>query len=308
MTAEWTDADIPDLAGKVAIVTGANRRIGYTTARALAGRGATVILACRDREKGEAAVQQISQAYPEAKASAGQLDLVDLASVRRFADKFNRQQIRLDMLINNAGIMRTPFGRTADGFELQLATNHLGHFALTGLLLGQLIGTPKARVVTVTSWGHHFGKIDFDNLNAEMGYDAGRAYAQSKLANVLFTYELQRRFERAGVDAIAVVVHPGATKTDLPVHWPMVRILTPLIGQAPEMGALPTLYAATAPDVQGGDYYGPRDWGGLRGSPKKLHSSRGSYDTEVAAKLWAVSEALTGVRYQWPVVGESGAG
>lgn len=308
MTAEWTDADIPDLARKVAIVTGANRGIGYATARALAGKGATVILACRDREKGEAAVQQISQAYPEAKASAGLLDLGDLASVRRFADEFNSQQNRLDMLINNAGIMRTPFGRTADGFELQLATNHLGHFALTGLLLGQLIGTPKARVVTVTSWGHHFGKIDFDNLNAEKGYDAGGAYAQSKLANVLFTYELQRRFERAGVDAIAAVVHPGATKTDLPVHWPMVRILTPLIGQAPEMGALPTLYAATAPDVQGGDYYGPRNWRGLRGPPKKLRSSRGSYDTEVAAKLWVVSEALTGVRYQWPTVGGSGAG
>lgn len=300
MTAKWTDADMPDLVGRVAIVTGANRGIGYATARALAGKGATVILACRDREKGQAAVRQISRGYAGSKASVGQLDLADLASVRRFAGEFNRQHERLDILINNAGIMRTPFGRTADGFELQLATNHLGHFALTGLLLEHIIRTPKARVVTVTSWGHHFGEIDFDNLNAEKGYDAGAAYAQSKLANVLFTYELQRRFERAGIDAIAAVVHPGATKTDLPIHWPMVRILTPLIGQAPEMGALPTLYAATAPDVRGGDYYGPRNWGGLKGPPKKLRSSHGSYDMEVAAKLWAVSEELTGVRYQWP--------
>jgi NAD(P)-dependent dehydrogenase (short-subunit alcohol dehydrogenase family) len=178
------------------------------------------------------------------------LDLSDLASVRRFADEFASHYDRLDMLVNNAGIMRTPFARTADGFELQLATNHLGHFALTGLVLDLIIRTPRARVVTVTSWGHRFGEINFDNLNAEKGYDAGKAYAQSKLANVLFTFELQRRFESAEVDAIAAAVHPGATKTDLPAHWPMVRIVTPLIGQDPTMGTLPTLYAATAPDVQ----------------------------------------------------------
>jgi NAD(P)-dependent dehydrogenase (short-subunit alcohol dehydrogenase family) len=303
MMAEWTAADMPDLTGKVAIVTGANRGIGYATARALARKGATVILACRDKQKGEAAAGRINQAYRGAKASAGLLDLAELASVRRFAAAFGAQQDRLDIVINNAGIMRSPFQRTADGCELQLATNHLGHFALTGLLLELLAQTPKARVVTVTSWGHHFGRIDFDNLNAEKGYDAGRAYAQSKLANVLFTYELQRRFEKAGIDALAAVVHPGATKTDLPVHWPMVRLLTPLIGQEPEMGALPALYAATAPDVQGGDYYGPCNWGGLKGPPRKQRSSDGSYDPEVAARLWALSESLTGVEYQWLGVG-----
>jgi NAD(P)-dependent dehydrogenase (short-subunit alcohol dehydrogenase family) len=229
-----------------------------------------------------------------------QLDLSDLASVRRFADEFASHYDRLDMLVNNAGIMRSPFAKTADGFELQLATNHLGHFALTGLVLELIIRSPRARVVTVTSWGHRFGEIDFGNLNAEKGYDAGTAYAQSKLANVLFAFELQRWFESAEVDAIAAAVHPGATKTDLPAHWPMVRIVTPLIGQDPTMGALPTLYAATAPDVQGGDYYGPGSWGGLRGSPAKARASDGCYDTEVAARLWTVSEELTGVRYQWP--------
>jgi NAD(P)-dependent dehydrogenase (short-subunit alcohol dehydrogenase family) len=197
--------------------------------------------------------------------------------------------------------MRTPFAKTVDGFELQFATNHLGHFALAGLLLDHVVRTPKARVVTVSSWGHSLGVIDFDNLNAEKGYDPGGAYAQSKLANVLFAYELQRRFESAGVDAIAAAVHPGWTATNLPVHDRMVRILTPFIGQKPEMGALPTLYAATAPDAQGGSYYGPRGWGGLRGSPTRARSSDRSYDADVAARLWTVSEELTGVRYRWPV-------
>jgi NAD(P)-dependent dehydrogenase (short-subunit alcohol dehydrogenase family) len=297
MMAEWTEADIPDLSGKVAIVTGANRGIGFATARALAGKGAMVVLACRDREKGEVAARQIGQQYPAAKTRVGQLDLAELASVRRFASEFDNRHERLDILINNAGIMRPPFTRTVDGFESQMATNHLGHFALTGLLLGYLYRTPKARVVTVTSWGHHFGKIDFDNLNAEKGYDAGGAYAQSKLANVLFTYQLQRRFESAGVDTLAAAVHPGATKTDLPVHWPMVRMLTPLIGQTPEMGALPALYAAFSPNVNGGDFYGPRNWGGLKGPPKKLRSSDRSYDADVAAELWTASEALTEVAY-----------
>lgn len=299
MVSNWTDEDIPDLSGKIAIVTGSNRGIGYATAQALARKGATLILACRNSDRGAAAVRRIVQAHSRAKVELVQLDLSDLASVNHFVDEFTSRYDRLDILINNAGIMRTPFQRTADGFELQFATNYLGHFALTGLLLDLIIRTSKARVVTVTSWGHRFGKIDFDNLNAEKGYDAGGAYAQSKLANVLFTYELQRRFEGAGIDAIAAAVHPGATKTDLPTHWPMVRILTPLIGQDPRMGALPTLYAATAPDVQGGDYYGPCSWGGLRGCPTKVRSSDSSYDTELAARLWRVSEELTGVRYQW---------
>jgi NAD(P)-dependent dehydrogenase (short-subunit alcohol dehydrogenase family) len=219
MTSNWTAENIPDLTGKIAIVTGANSGIGYEMARALAGKEARVILACRNKDKGDAAVRQITQEYPEAKAELMQLDLADLASVRRFADEFANHCDRLDILINNAGIMRTPFGKTADGFELQFGTNHLGHFALTGLLLDLIIRTPQARVITVSSGGERFGKIDFDNLNAEKGYDGGGAYGQSKLANLLFTYELQRRFEGTGVDAIAAAAHPGWTVTNLQGYY-----------------------------------------------------------------------------------------
>jgi NAD(P)-dependent dehydrogenase (short-subunit alcohol dehydrogenase family) len=305
MTSEWTAENIPDLTGKIAIVTGANSGIGYEMALALARKEAKVILACRNKDKGEAAVRQIGQEYPEAKAELMQLDLSDLASVRRFADEFTSRYGRLDILINNAGIMMTPFGKTTDGFEHQFGTNHLGHFALTGLLLDLIICTPQARVITVSSGGHRFVEIDFDNLNGEKGYDRQRAYAQSKLANLLFTYELQRRFEGAGVDAIAVAAHPGWTVTNLPVHYRMVRILNPFIGQRPKMGALPTLYAATAPDVKGGDYYGPRGWQELRGYPTKVQSSDSSHDTAVAAKLWTVSEELTCVRYHWSARGKN---
>jgi len=301
MTSNWTAEHIPDLTGKVAIVTGANSGIGYEMARALARKRATVILACRNEEKGEAAVRQIRQEYPQAKAELLQVDLAELASVRRFADDFATRYDRLDILINNAGVMATPFARTADGFELQFATNHLGHFALTGLLLAHILRTPRARVVTVSSWGHHFGAIDFDNLNAEKGYNPDRAYAQSKLANLLFTHELQRRFESAGVEALAAAAHPGWAATNLPVHRPVVRLLTPLIGQKAEMGALPALYAATAPDVQGGGYYGPGGWGGLRGYPTRARPNDRAHDVAVAARLWAASEELTGVRYPWSV-------
>jgi NAD(P)-dependent dehydrogenase (short-subunit alcohol dehydrogenase family) len=256
-----------------------------------------VILACRNKDKGGAALRQIAQEVPGAKAELIQLDLSDLASVRRFADEFTSRYDSLDILINNAGIMNTPFGKTVDGFELQFATNHLGYFALTGLLLDFIISTPQVRVITVTSWGHRFGEINFEDLNGEKDYDAGGAYAQSKLANLLFTYELQRLFEGAGVDTIAAASHPGWTATDLPANRRMIRMLNPIIGQKPEMGALPTLYAAVAPDVQPGGYYGPRRWRGLRGYPTRVQSSDSSYDTALAARLWRVSEELTGVRY-----------
>ena len=300
MKKNWTSVNIPDLGGKIAIVTGANSGIGFEMARALAWKGAAVILACRNRDKGKDAVQRIAQEHPEAKVELMQLDLCSLASICGFAEKYSSHYEGLDILINNAGIMRTPFGKTVDGFELQFGTNHLGHFALTGTLLNLIIRTPQARIVTVSSGGHLFGKIDFDNLNGEMGYDAGMAYAQSKLANLLFTYELQRLFVINKVDTIAAAAHPGWTATNLQVHWPMVRMLNPLISQEADMGALPTLYAATAPDVQGGDYYGPGGWLGLRGYPKKVKSSERSYDTDVAARLWKVSEELTCVRYSWP--------
>ena len=298
MTSNWAAENIPDLTDIIVIVTGANSGIGYEMARALARKQATVILACRNKDKGQAAERQIAQEYPGAKAELGLLDLSNLALVRRFAGEFTRHYDRLDILINNAGIMRTPFGKTTDGFELQFGVNHLGHFALTGLLLDLIVRTPQARVVTVSSGGHRFGKIDFDNLNADKGYDAGAAYGQSKLANLLFTYELHRRFKGAGVDAIAAAAHPGWTAgTNLAVHWRMLRLLNPFVGQKPSMGALPALYAATAPDVQGGDYYGPDGWQELRGYPTKVRSSDRSYDPAVAAKLWIISEELTGVRY-----------
>ena len=293
----WTAENIPDLTGKIAIVTGASSGIGYETARALAHKGATVSLACRNKNKGETAAQQIGQEYPEAKTDLMQLDLSDLASIHGCADEFTGRHDRLDMLINNAGIMATPFGKTADGFELQFGTNHLGHFALTGLLCDLIMRTPQARVITVSSGGHRFGKMNFDNLNAEKGYDRQGAYAQSKLANLLFTYELQSRFEGAGVDTIAVAAHPGWTATNLQTHWRAIRMLNPLIAQQPKMGALPTLYAATARDVHGGDYYGPGGWQELRGYPTRVQSSARSHDTAVATKLWIVSEELTGVRY-----------
>jgi NAD(P)-dependent dehydrogenase (short-subunit alcohol dehydrogenase family) len=297
MTVHWTAKDMPDLTGKVAIVTGANSGIGYEMARALACKDATVILACRNKEKAEASVRQIAQEYPSAKVELMQLDLSDLASVRRFADQFTGRYARLDILLNNAGIMVPPFAKTADGFESQFGTNHLGHFALTGLLFGDIAHTPQARVVTISSGGHRFGAIDFDNLNAEKGYDRGRAYAQSKLANLLFTYELQKRLEAAGVDASAVAAHPGWASTNLQVHWRMIQILNPFIGQKPEMGALPALYAATASEVRGGDYYGPGGWQELGGYPIKVQSSARSHDSAIAARLWSASEELTGVRY-----------
>jgi NAD(P)-dependent dehydrogenase (short-subunit alcohol dehydrogenase family) len=300
MISPWTAADIPDQADRTAIVTGANSGIGFEMARALAGKQATVVLACRSRERGEAALQRILQEHPAAKSGVILLDLADLASVRRFADEFAGRHARLDLLINNAGIMVPPFARTTDGFESQFGTNHLGHFALTGLLLDIIIHTPRSRIVTISSTGHRFGKIDFDNLNAEKGYDRGQAYGQSKLANLLFTYELQRRFAAAGIDALAAAAHPGWTATNLPVHWPAVRFLTPLIGQAPEMGALPALHAATVPDVHGGDYFGPGGWLEVGGYPVKVQSSAASHDPAVAARLWAVSEELTGVHYHWP--------
>ncbi len=306
MTTQWTAENIPDLTGKTAIVTGANSGIGYETARALVRKNAVVILACRSQERGEAAVAQILHGIPAAKTVLIPLDLMDLASVRRFAEQFCARYDRLDLLINNAGIMHTPFTRTVDGFEAQFGTNHLGHFALTGLLIHLLIRTPQARVVTLSSSGHRFGRMDFDNLNAEKSYDPGRAYAQSKLANLLFTYELQRRFQAAGLDTIAAAAHPGWTSTHLQKHWRMVQFLNPLIAQQPAMGALPTLYAATVPDVQGGDYYGPGGWQELRGYPRKVQSSSRSLDIADARKLWTISEELTGVHYHFPVGEQTG--
>ncbi|MFC1949606.1 SDR family NAD(P)-dependent oxidoreductase [Chloroflexota bacterium] len=299
MAKKWTAADIPDLAGKVTIVTGANSGLGFEDARALSARGAAVILACRDTGKGEAALKRILQEHPEAKAELMKLDLADLAAIRGFADEFKDKYDKLDILINNAGLMMCPYMKTADGFELQFGTNHLGHFALTGLLLDRIIGTPKARVVTVASIAHRMGgKIHFEDLNWEKGYKKTPAYSQSKLANLLFTFELQRRFEAAGVDAIAVSAHPGWSATELGRYTPSPgKIINAVWAQKPEIGALPTLYAATASDVKGGDYYGPGKLFESRGYPKKAKVGENARDIAVAARLWEVSEEMTGVKY-----------
>lgn len=294
----WTTENIPDQTGKIAIITGANSGIGYDAARELAKKNATVIMACRDKAKGDKAAGMILDDYPRAKVQVMQLDLADLDSVKGFAEKFHTEYDRLDILINNAGIMAVPYGLTADGFERQFGTNHLGHFALTGLLLDLLLGTEGARVVTISSTGHRMGKIDFDDLNSEKSYFKWGAYGQSKLANLLFAYELQRRLAAAGSSTISVAAHPGYTATNLQ-SGTFFKFLNPIFGQDQEMGALPTLYAATSPEVNGCDYIGPDGFMEQRGYPKKVHSNGASHDEAIARKLWQLSEELTGVKFDF---------
>jgi NAD(P)-dependent dehydrogenase (short-subunit alcohol dehydrogenase family) len=300
----WTSEQIPDQAGRVAIVTGANSGLGYETARALARKGAKVIMACRNLEKGHAAAGRLQGQELQGSVEVMQLDLADLASVQRFAELFRAGHDRLDLLINNAGVMMLPQRQeTADGFEMQFGTNHLGHFALTGRLLDLLLRTPGSRVVAVSSMAHNFGSMDFEDLQAEASYSSTGAYGQSKLANLLFAYELQRRLDAAPVDGansagtLVAASHPGWTATNLQQHSRLARWLNPLLAQGPEMGALPTLYAATAPDVVKGGFYGPGGFMEMRGMPKRVSSNGRSHDQAAAARLWAVSEELTGVRY-----------
>ncbi len=302
MSEHWTTSDIPDMSGKVVIVTGANSGIGYETARALARKGASVVMACRNLEKANAAASEIALGDPDAVLDIIQLDLADLDSVRSFADTFKSRYAHLDLLINNAGVMVPPFTRTADGFELQFGANHLGHFALTGLLLERLLETPQARIINVSSGAHRMGSgtIDFDNLNAEKGYSASAAYAQSKLANLLFTLELNRRLKALGSDVIAASAHPGWTVTGLQRGF--MHTISRIFGQQPEIGAMPTLLAATDPGVQRDDYYGPDGFMEMRGYPIKVGSSAAANDPELARRLWDVSEELTGIRYAWPVL------
>jgi NAD(P)-dependent dehydrogenase (short-subunit alcohol dehydrogenase family) len=294
----WTTKNIPDLLGKVAIVTGANNGIGYDAARELAKKNATVILACRNTGKGDAASQMILNVYPLANVNVMQIDLADLDSGKSFVETFRSDYDRLDILINNAGVMAIPYGKTADGFEKQFGTNHLGHFALTGLLLEMLLSTEQSRVVTISSTGHRMGKINFEDLNCEESYSKWGAYGQSKLANLLFTYELQRRLAAAGSSTISVAAHPGYTATNLQ-SGTFFKFLNPILAQGQEMGALPTLYAATSPDVTGGDFIGPDGFMEQRGYPKKVHSNGNSHDRATAQKLWQVSEELTGVKFNF---------
>jgi NAD(P)-dependent dehydrogenase (short-subunit alcohol dehydrogenase family) len=295
----WTTNNIPNLSGKVAIVTGANSGIGFETAKALMKKRAEVVMACRNHEKAQVAAQEIRKDDRKAKLNIMRLDLADLASVQKFAETFASKYISLDLLINNAGVMMPPYTKTKDGFELQFGANHLGHFALTGLLLDRLLATPKARVVNISSSTHRMGSgtIDFDNLNAEKAYSASGAYAQSKLANLLFTLELNNQLEAIGSDVIATAAHPGWTVTGLQRGFMLT--LSRVIGQKPPMGALPTLRAAVASDVQPNDYFGPGGFMEMRGHPVKVETSDAAKDPYLGERLWQVSEAFTGVQYNW---------
>jgi NAD(P)-dependent dehydrogenase (short-subunit alcohol dehydrogenase family) len=297
MSSNWTEQSIPDQHGRVAIVTGANTGLGFETARMLAARRATVVLAVRDVGKGkQAAARMGGDVIVQA------LDLTSLDSIRFAAAELRAAHPRIDLLINNAGVMYTPKQNTADGFELQFGTNHLGHFALTGLLLDRLLPVPGSRVVTVSSTGHRIqAAVHFDDLQWERSYSRIAAYGQAKLANLMFTYELQRRLAPHGT-TVAVAAHPGVSNTELARNMPaalrvLVTWLAPLLTQKPEMGALPILRAATDPSVIGGQYYGPANWGESRGYPKLVTSSPESYDQAVQQRLWSVSEELTGVTF-----------
>jgi NAD(P)-dependent dehydrogenase (short-subunit alcohol dehydrogenase family) len=305
-SARWTAAYIGDQRGRTVVVTGANTGIGLETAAALAEHGAGVVLACRDSSKAEAAATRITEAVPGAFVEVVGLDLASLASVRQAADQIRSRYERLDVLINNAGMMVPRFGRTQDGFELQIGTNHLGHFALTGLLLDRLTGTPGSRIITVSSFAHLQGHIDLDDLHfRQRSYRPTAAYAQSKLANLMFAYELQRRLTAIDAQTISVAAHPGAVRTDLQRYLagPIKIIgnaMMILRGQSDaRMGALATLRAATDPAACGGEYYGPERFQGWAGHPVRVDSSARSHDADTQQRLWAESERLTGVTYQF---------
>ncbi len=300
---KWSAADVPDQSGRVAVITGANTGIGYHAAAVLAHCGAHVVLAVRNLEKGNSALARIVAAGPKADVTLQQLDLSSLDSVRTAADALRAAYPRIDLLINNAGVMGTPKQLTADGFEMHFGTNHLGHFALTGLLLDHLLPVRGSRVVNLSSTGHRLrAAIHFDDLQWERRYDRFGAYGQSKLANLLFTYELQRRLAARNAPTIAVAAHPGTASTELTrsvptILKPALAIARPLLFQSAAMGALPTLRAATDPAVEGGQYYGPDGLGEQRGHPKLVNSSGQSHDEELQRRLWTVSEELTGVAF-----------
>jgi NAD(P)-dependent dehydrogenase (short-subunit alcohol dehydrogenase family) len=301
----WNEQDIPDQTGRTALVTGANSGLGYRTALGLASHGARVLLGCRDTAKGDDAVRSIRAAAPDARVEVLPLDLADLASVRGGAAEAAARAERLDLLVNNAGVMALPRRTTADGFEMQLGTNHLGHFALTLLLLPRLLAAPRARVVTVSSGAHRMGRIRFDDLHGERGYNKWQAYGQSKLANLLFTLELQRRADAAGWPLVAASAHPGYASTNLQTAGPrmegsglgerLATLANSVVGQSEEKGALPILYAATMPDVLPADYWGPDGPLEARGHPRRVGRSKAALDGEVARRLWTESERLTGV-------------
>ncbi|MEV0246825.1 oxidoreductase [Nocardia sp. NPDC050712] len=292
---KWTTADMPDLTGRVAVITGANTGLGFETASALAERGAEVVLACRDRGKAEAAADRIRANASRAAIDTAELDLGSLASIRDAATAISSRHSHIDLLINNAGVTGLS-GTTEDGFEVQFGINHLGHFALTGLLLDRITAAGAARVVTVSSIGHRFGRIDPDDPAAPIG----NAYGKSKLANLLFTYELDRRL--ADTSAMALAAHPGGASTDVfrysPAAFRLPNLaIARLFGRTPAMGALPTLRAATDPNAAGSEYYGPSGLFEIQGYPALVRSSHASRDDRLQGRLWEASERLTGVKY-----------
>ncbi len=305
---KWTAADLPTLPGRQVIVTGANSGLGLETASALAGAGASVTMAVRTVDKGQAAADGIRTLHPAADVSVARLDLADLASVHEFSASWSAQHPQgLSLLINNAGIMAIPRRQTVDGFEMQLGTNHLGHFALTGLLLPALVAQPGSRVVTVSSQAHRMGRMNFDDLMGATKYRSWGAYGQSKLANLLFTAELQRRCDAAGLSILALAAHPGFASTNLQAAGPTMRessigarmsdIGNSLFAQSAAMGALPTLFAATMPGLAGGSYVGPDGFMEQRGHPRVVDRSAAAKSVPDAQRLWALSEELTSVHY-----------
>ena len=308
MTSIWTGADIPDQTGRAVLVTGGNSGLGFHTCRMLAAKGAHVLLASRSSQRGDQARSEILQSLPDAKLEIVALDLADLESVHRCAESLRNELSSLDLLVNNAGVMAVPRNETVQGFERQFGVNHLGHFALTGALLPLLLGTPGSRIVNVSSMAHRSGRMNFSDLHGQRKYSPFGAYAQSKLANLLFTLELQRRLESSGASTICVSAHPGFAATNLQyaaarekgsrIELILMRTLNALLSQSAEQGALPQLYAAVADDVNGGDYIGPDGWMQMRGFPKKHRARETAYDSQAAQELWRLSVGLTGETFE----------
>ena len=303
---DWKLENIPDLSGKIIVVTGGNSGLGFEAVKAFASKNAQVIMACRSIEKGEKAKDELVAQNHKASITVMLLDLTDLSSIRNFVAEFKKQYNQLNILLNNAGIMMVPYGLTKDGFELQMGTNHFGHIALTGLLLDVLKSTPTSRVVNVSSMAHKSGQMDFENLLFENGKDYSpiKAYGRSKLSNLLFTYELQRFFEKNKIDTVAIAAHPGVSDTNLFVHaapkWAMnlLRPLFLMMIQPASMGALPEIRAAVDQNAKGGEYYGPNGRREVKGYPVLVQSNAASHDKESARKLWEISEKLTGVNFK----------
>lgn len=304
---KWTTNNIPDLTGKVIIVTGGNSGLGYESVKAFAEKGAEVVLASRSLERGNAAKKQMSNSNINGNVKVMQLDLMDFTSIRSFAETFQKDYKKLDVLLNNAGIMTTPYFLTKDGLEAQNGTNHFGHFLLTGLLMDKIKSTPGSRVVNVSSNGHKWGKMDFDNPLFEGGkdYTPMKSYSRSKLANLLFTNKLQKQFEQNKLDSIAVAAHPGGSNTNLGRHledkfwFKMMTPLFKLMTQDQAQGALPQIRASVDPSVKGGEYYGPGGWGELKGLPVKVKSNAASHNNEDARKLWELSEKLAEIDFNF---------